>query len=247
MTSQMRDTRGFSLIELLVSMFIMTVVLGLSTRALIQAMHTDEAIGLMADANQSLQSAQTMMVRDLVDAGRNLISAAFRFPAAGPRSSGLDRRMRPPRAGRPATILYAVTPGNELGPTLNGNTTDVVTIVSVDDSLQHGEHAVIVRTATGATVTLIEEPDVRRDPPQHPPSGRFDVGDESRPASGAQRDRRRRDQSAHLLRDDGRRYVEPQSADRDLGVDGCSWALRRSIFLSILPSDLLTPRSRGSR
>lgn len=159
MTSQMRDSRGFTLIELLVSMFIMTVVLGLSTRALIQAMRADEAIGLLADANQSLQSGQTMMVRDLVDAGRNILPGGLSFPSGGTPIL----RPGPPNAaaaGWPAPAnLWAVTPGNELGPTINGNPTDTVTIVSVDDSLRHGESAIITQDGSGATLTLTQHPD----------------------------------------------------------------------------------------
>jgi prepilin-type N-terminal cleavage/methylation domain-containing protein len=159
MTSQMRDSRGFSLIELLVSMFIMTVVLGLSTRALIQAMHTDEAIGLMADANQSLQSAQTMMVRDLVDAGRNIPLGGLSFPSGGTPIV----RPGPPAvaaAGWPVPAnLWALTPGDELGPDINANTTDTVTVVSVDETLQHKAQAVLTQDANGATVTMVEDPD----------------------------------------------------------------------------------------
>jgi prepilin-type N-terminal cleavage/methylation domain-containing protein len=159
MTSQMRDTRGFTLLELLVSMFIMTVVLSLSTRALIQAMHTDEAIGLLADANQSLQSGQTMMVRDLVDAGRNLQRGGLSLPAGGTPIV----RPGPPNvaaAGWPvAATLWAVTPGDELGPTINGNRTDAVTVVSVDESLQHASQASVTMDSNGATVTLTEDTD----------------------------------------------------------------------------------------
>jgi prepilin-type N-terminal cleavage/methylation domain-containing protein len=157
MTSQMRDTRGFTLIELLVSMFIMTVVLSLSTRALIQAMHTDEAIGLLADANQSLQSAQTMMVRDLVDAGRSITHGGLSLPAGG----NPIVRPGPPNAaaaGWPvAAILWAVTPGDELGPTINGNATDSITVVSEDDSLRHGKAAIINQTGSGVSVTMTQE------------------------------------------------------------------------------------------
>jgi prepilin-type N-terminal cleavage/methylation domain-containing protein len=159
MTSQMRDARGFTLIELLVSLFIMTVVLSLSTRALIQAMHTDEAIGLMADANQSLQSGQTMMVRDLVDAGRGVTLGGLSLPSGGTAIV----RPGPPNAaaaGWPvAATLWAVTPGNELGPMINGNTTDTVTIVNVDDSLRHKEAAIVTQDGNGLTLTLIENTD----------------------------------------------------------------------------------------
>lgn len=162
MTSRMRDNRGFTLIELLVSTAIMVVVLGLSSRALKEAMRADEAIGLLADANQSLQSAQTMMVRDLVDAGRNIDVGGLPLPTGG------VAIIRPgpatvAAAGWPtAGTLYSVTPGDELGPVINGNTTDAVTIVSVDDNMAVPNSRITV-DATGATVTMTAGPDVATD------------------------------------------------------------------------------------
>jgi prepilin-type N-terminal cleavage/methylation domain-containing protein len=153
MTSLIRDNRGYTLIELLVSTLVMLVVLSLASRALTEAMRADEAIGLMADANQSLQSAQTMMVRDMVDAGRNVTLGGLSLPTGGVAIA----RPGPatvaaagwPTAGR----LYAVTPGDELGPVINTNTTDVVTIVSVDDFMLPDDSRITV-DGNGATVTM---------------------------------------------------------------------------------------------
>jgi prepilin-type N-terminal cleavage/methylation domain-containing protein len=150
----MQDNRGFSLIELLVSTAVMLVVLALASRSLFEAMRAEEAIGLLADANQSLQSAQTMVVRDLVDAGRNVTIGGLSMPTGG------NAIVRPgptnvAASGWPtAGTLYAVTPGNELGPVVNGNTTDAVTIVSVDDNMQPNTSRITVTVGTGATVTM---------------------------------------------------------------------------------------------
>jgi prepilin-type N-terminal cleavage/methylation domain-containing protein len=154
MKSLMRDNRGFTLTELLVSSLVMALALGIAARALSTAMRADEAIGLLADANQSLQSAQTMMVRDLVDAGRNMPIGGLSLPTGG------VAVVRPgpatvAAAGWPtATTLYAVTPGNELGPSINGATSDAVTIVSVDDYMDPEDGRVTVVNGTGATVTM---------------------------------------------------------------------------------------------
>lgn len=149
----MQDNRGFSLIELLMSLVIMLVVLALASRALFEAMRAEEAIGLMADSNQNLQSAQTMMVRDMIDAGRNIPVGSLSLPTGG------QPIVRPgpanaAAAGWPApTPLYPVTPGDELGPVINGNTTDTITIVSVDDVMRPGSSSVVV-DGNGATVTM---------------------------------------------------------------------------------------------
>jgi prepilin-type N-terminal cleavage/methylation domain-containing protein len=156
MTRIMQDNRGFSLIELLVSLLVMTIVLGLSSRALTDAMRADEAITLMSDVNSNLQSSSTIIVRDLVNAGRNLDLGGLSLPAG----AGSTAVVRPGPSGAAgagwptATVLYAVTPGDNIGPSVNGSPTDVVTIVSVDDRLQTNNNASVNVTAAGAVVTL---------------------------------------------------------------------------------------------
>jgi prepilin-type N-terminal cleavage/methylation domain-containing protein len=156
MTRMMRDNRGFSLIELLVTMLVMTVVLGLSSRALIDVMKADEAITLMSDVNHNLQSSSTNIVRDLVDAGRNVDIGGLPLRTGG----GSGSVVRPGPAGAASagwptsTVLYAVTPGNNIGPTINGGATDVVTIVSADDRLVLDRNAQVAGNAAGAVVTL---------------------------------------------------------------------------------------------
>ena len=156
MTRMMRDNRGFSLIELLISLFVMTLVLGASARALMDVVKVDEAIALMADVNHNLQSSSTNMVRDLVDAGRNVDIGGLPLRSGG--SSGSVVRPGPSgaaTAGWPtATVLYAVTPGNDIGPTIGGQATDVVTIVAADDRLRLLANASVTGISNGATITL---------------------------------------------------------------------------------------------
>jgi prepilin-type N-terminal cleavage/methylation domain-containing protein len=155
MTSLMRDNRGFSLVELLVSMLLMSIVLGIAARSLTEGMRASEAISLMGDVNQNIQSSQTMMVRDFLDAGRNLRRGGLPLPD-GPGDDVV--RPGPPNVAAAvwptATTLYAVTPWNELGPTINGNATDAVTIVTVDD-LVDMENSWIAVDGSGATVTMV--------------------------------------------------------------------------------------------
>ena len=154
MTSLMRDNRGYSLMELLISVLLMSVVLGLSARALTDAMRADEAISLLADTNQNLQSSSTMMVRDFVDAGRNMTIGGLPLPDGPGANVVRPGPANVAAAGWPtATTLYAVTPGNEVGPTINNNITDAVNIVSVDDRVNIPNSYIAV-SGTGATITL---------------------------------------------------------------------------------------------
>jgi prepilin-type N-terminal cleavage/methylation domain-containing protein len=155
MTSLMRDNRGYSLIELLISVLLMTIVMGVAARALRDAMRTDEAIGIMADVNQNMQSASTMMVRDFIDAGRNVRIGGLTLPD-GPAPDVV--RPGPPGVAAASwptpAVLYAVTPWNELGPKINNNTTDAVTIVSVDDRVNIADSTSTLTAGSSITVTM---------------------------------------------------------------------------------------------
>jgi hypothetical protein len=150
----MRDNRGYSLMELLISVLLMTTVMGVAARALRDAMRADDAIGMMADVNQNMQASSSMMVRDFIDAGRNVKIGGLPLPD-GPGDDVV--RPGPPgvkAANWPGPVLYAVTPWNELGPKINNNTTDAVTIVSVDDRVDIADSTITVVGGTGATVKM---------------------------------------------------------------------------------------------
>lgn len=154
MKMKMSSQRGFSLLELLIAMSITVTILGLSMRAFTDALSAEEAVTLMSDANQNLQATSTMMVRDLIDAGRGIAIGGVPLPNGG--DAQPLNRPGPPLvvdAGFPDNlILRPIVPGDGLGPTVEGMATDVVTIVQIDD--QFPEAKVVSTSIVGDTATI---------------------------------------------------------------------------------------------
>jgi prepilin-type N-terminal cleavage/methylation domain-containing protein len=151
-----QSERGFSLIEIMTALAITMVVLGLTFKSFADALKVDDAMKLMTDVDQNLQSAATYLEKDLIDTGRN-------WPTGGiplPNGAGSVAAVRPgtaadTTAGFPSTAtLYPIIPGDGLGPNAGGATnTDTVTVCYMDGIL--GVMPVTSLTKTGTTVTMV--------------------------------------------------------------------------------------------
>ncbi|MEQ1573564.1 MAG: prepilin-type N-terminal cleavage/methylation domain-containing protein [Vicinamibacterales bacterium] len=125
---------GFSLVELLIAMTITLTALGISLTALTSVSRAREASSLLTDGNQSLRSTLNLMTRDLLVAGRLVPVGGISIPSG----AGSVALVRPSQTGTamtfPAgdTALPAVSPANALGPTINGTSTDMVSILMID-------------------------------------------------------------------------------------------------------------------
>lgn len=134
----MSDARGFSLVELLLSTAIMLVVIGVATTAFKNAIDASAGGALIADSNQSLRAATNLMVRDLIQAGRGIPIGGLPIPSGA--GAGALNRPGPPATAYTFdnvnfTTLPAIVPGPALGPTVNGQTTDIITVLMTDPSL----------------------------------------------------------------------------------------------------------------
>ena len=134
----MTDARGFSLVELLVTTAIMLVVIGVATTAFKNALDASAGGALIADSNQSLRAATNLMVRDLIQAGRGVPIGGLPIPSGA--GAGALSRPGPPGTAYTFdnvnfTTLPAIVPGPALGPTVNGQTTDIITVLMTDPSL----------------------------------------------------------------------------------------------------------------
>ena len=92
----------------------------------------------LADASQNLRGGTNFLVRDLVSAGRVIPTGGIPIPSGS--SAGPIKRPSPPGTqlyfnNTSATTLTAITTGEGLGPSVDSQATDMVTILTIDPIL----------------------------------------------------------------------------------------------------------------
>ncbi len=151
-----RDARGFGLAEVLISLAIMVVVLGGAFRAFDDARRAAEAGAMLADGNQNLRMAVVLMTRDAIQTGRELPNGGIPIP----RGTGVAAIGRPGPPGSNLTfpgnwtVLPSICPGPDLGPTLNGVRTDIVTVLYADSTLDLNAFPLTSIAADGSRATV---------------------------------------------------------------------------------------------
>jgi prepilin-type N-terminal cleavage/methylation domain-containing protein len=133
---------GFSMLELLVSIAILTTIVGVTLKALVDAQHANEAVGLLGDMNQNLRGSLLFMSRDLTQTAEGVPQSGIPYPQGGtakkinwPSPPG-KAYTYPLAAPMPQmTTLTPLVPANSLGLTVNGATTDMISMMYVDNSL----------------------------------------------------------------------------------------------------------------
>jgi prepilin-type N-terminal cleavage/methylation domain-containing protein len=139
--------KGFTLVELLVSMAITTIIMGATMSAMQHAVNANDSALLLTSMNNGLRTSMDLMVRDLLQVGQGLPSGHVVMVPAGP-AAAVIRMPGPPGtnymltgsrgAACPAagdcTEISAVMPGPGLGPVVAGVTTDMITTLQVDSS-----------------------------------------------------------------------------------------------------------------
>jgi type II secretory pathway pseudopilin PulG len=126
---------GFTLVELLVASVITLAVIGVALTTFQNAMELSETTTQIADSNQNLRAGTNQLVKDLLQAGRNIPTGGVAIPS-GPGSIPV-KRPSPPFTDysfdtMTLTSLGAITTGDGLGPTIEGQATDMVTILMQD-------------------------------------------------------------------------------------------------------------------
>src|ERR1700723_77389 len=174
----MKRENGFSLIELMVAMFVLIAVVAGATTAIIQAQHVSEAVALEANVQENLRAGMHFLVRDLTQAGEGIPAAGISIPNTAAGVSAIARPGTPAasifeNAAVPATtytVLPPVIPGNGLGSvvtTVNpasgavlagGFNTDIVTILYADNTLVSSAGGAAAPLLTAAPVTSASLP-----------------------------------------------------------------------------------------
>jgi hypothetical protein len=139
-TVQLSRENGFTITELLVSTTIMLLVAGATLTTFKNGLDINDTAAQIGDANQNLRAGSTQLVRDLMMAGRIIANGGVPAPSG----AGAVAIARPGPTGSSLTFSFvadddgtlmipAITTGYQLGPTINGSSTDIVTILTVDE------------------------------------------------------------------------------------------------------------------
>jgi Tfp pilus assembly protein PilW len=150
----MRNEQGFSMVETLIAATITLVILGGTMGTFKSSLMLNERVTGMGDLEQNLRAGMNLVVSDFISAG-------WLIPIGGlpvPYGSGAVTVLRPSPTGLPtrsfATKIDAVNPGAGLGPTLNGQATDIVNILYADNELRMDQHSLTAIGANGVSITV---------------------------------------------------------------------------------------------
>ncbi len=136
----MSREHGFTITELLVSTTITLIVTGAALTTFRNGLWITDSAAQLSDTNQNLRAGTNQLVRDVMMAGRIIGPEGIPMPSG----AGVTSFARP---GPPLTSLTfdlvvdadttlnlaAITTGFQLGPTINGSQTDMITIMTVDE------------------------------------------------------------------------------------------------------------------
>jgi prepilin-type N-terminal cleavage/methylation domain-containing protein len=140
----MKLQRGFTLIELMVSMSIVVSVVAIATDALMQAEHVTTMVAYEANTQENLRAGMHFMVRDLTQAGEGIPQGGISIPYTA--TSAVNRPGTAITFPNTYITLPAITPGSLAGQlatsinpvtnaTLTGVATDVINILYADNVL----------------------------------------------------------------------------------------------------------------
>lgn len=150
---------GFTIVELIVASMITLAVIGIALTTFSNAMDLNEATTQVADSNQNLRAGTNLLVRDLLQAGRNVPTGGISIPSGA--GSVAIQRPSPPFTSyqfnnTTETSLSAIVTGEALGPVINGKTTDLITIL-MDDSVLGELSPVKVWNAAGPDPKIAQD------------------------------------------------------------------------------------------
>jgi Tfp pilus assembly protein PilW len=129
---------GFTLPELLISTTITLLALGGAVTTFKNAVSVNQAGTQTADANQNLRAGTNLLVRDLLQAARGIPTGGIPLPSGA--GSQVINRPCPPTAvctfdNVNSTTLPALISGANLGPVIDNENTDIITMLMTDTLL----------------------------------------------------------------------------------------------------------------
>jgi hypothetical protein len=147
---------GFTLSEALIAVAVTLVVVTTAVNTFTQSVSVADTSRSVSETNQTLQVGMSLMVRDLVQTGQGIPLGGIPLPSgAGSRPvlrpGPVNLALTFPAAG---TTLPALSPGADLGPTVLGVPTDLITFLYADRTLALNEFPLVNITAAGDTITV---------------------------------------------------------------------------------------------
>jgi prepilin-type N-terminal cleavage/methylation domain-containing protein len=146
--------RGFTLVELLITVAITTVVMGATMAALSHATRAAETATLMTGLNGGLRTAMDLIVRDMLQVGQGLPAGRVVLIPSGNGAQPI-RLPGPPGTNLQlagATELTAIIPGPGLGPVINGQPTDIITTLQADSAFDQVRLTAIATNGSSISV-----------------------------------------------------------------------------------------------
>ena len=159
-----RGEAGFSLIELIVGMGILTIIMGVALGGLADAMKANESVLQVTGMNNTLRAGMDIMVRDLLQVGSGLPpghviaipfgSGSQKINIPGPPGTAFTNNpsqdnldAEEPTDDGGDTDIAAVVPGPGKGPTINGVKTDTITVLTEDNNLTDIKTTAVTNTS----------------------------------------------------------------------------------------------------
>jgi type II secretory pathway pseudopilin PulG len=147
------SSAGYSLVELLVSMGVMTLIMAATLGGLSDATKANDAVLNVTGMNASIRSGMDLLTRDMLQVGSGLPPGHVIQVPSGAGATPI-RIPGPPGTAFTQVAgdidIGAVVPGPGLGPTVNGVATDVITALSADNTFLN----VAMTAMTNTTVDI---------------------------------------------------------------------------------------------
>jgi len=132
---------GFTLTEMMVSTAIVLMVVAAALQTFTQGLQINDAGTQLADANQNLRAGTNQLARDIMMAGRIIGTEGISMPTGvgitfkrpGPTALTFDLAADNPDVADATLQMPSISSGFQLGPTINGSKTDIITILTIDE------------------------------------------------------------------------------------------------------------------
>ncbi|MGH9325382.1 MAG: PilW family protein, partial [Terriglobia bacterium] len=127
-------SHGLALVEMVVATAITVLLLGVAFHFFDDLESMTESVSVMSEVNENLRSSTDLITRDLYAAGTSIPTGGIPIPSG----TGSEQVTRPGPGSTyfPATngVLSVITPGYQLSGTIDGKTSDEITVTMVDQN-----------------------------------------------------------------------------------------------------------------